>query len=966
KTTKVKILVGYHKPAVLLKDDILTPIHLGRVLATQASKDGEMSKEDFEWMCENMIGDDTGDNISHLNRYFCELTGIYWAWKNYDKLGNPDYIGFMHYRRHFIFDENIELPTIQGLENYFYYFDNINQAYLNIINILNIENIKAFDMFIPEPYHLTKNKLKTITIENDFSCYCENVDILYYLENLLQCNLDFQEYKEISELFYTNTFYYFCNMFVMKKEIFFEYCEFLFKLIFLLFKTFKDRFTESKDPTQVRTLSFIAEHITTFFILKQYKDMKNIKQLKIGFIENTINQKLKLDIVSISLKQEILKHSIISFDLFDTLLIRTFAKPEDVFEYLEQYYHAPNFKKERIGAEKKLRNNLGYHPSYDDIYNCIDKKFYFLKELERKLEQKTIYINPLIKEILNYAKFLNKKIIFVTDMYFDDEFFIEILQKNDINHYDKIYISGQLKKSKEVGDLFDFINKELQANQGDILHIGDNYVVDFENSKKYGWSAFYLDKPLNHFFADNLMAQNFLYRNPNLTSSIIVGVLLRHWVNNTARNEDYWSTIGYNYGGPINYALSKFVYDEAIQEKLEEFIFIARDGYVINQIFNLLQTHNSTNIKTHYIRAPRVIRLLTKLDTDPNFSWDKAGSIIRLFQKDIENFQNINLSKLSYLQKVNLIKSNYNKLSTLSELKLSYYLHYFKNFNIKRDKIGFFDISANSFTSMKILKDCLPNSTQLIGYYWNVLTDAYKNIYSYKAFNSLNHFLDHYMISELLVTSSELPVKNISSLGFEFIDNKLEKQRSNVSTKIIPSEIQFSKDLLNIFGEFNVVLDNLTLIDYINMFTNNLTYNDRYFLENLYQACNEDHTQYIKFNFTKNNVANDHLANPINIGAVFKIKSHLSYKVGSVLVKSKRFTDFIKLPIILISIIIAHKSQKNNHNFLPIEEYADYEEALKVKQHLSYLLGNALIKNPFKFIFIFPKIIQDFKSKNKE
>ncbi|EOH9119425.1 DUF4422 domain-containing protein, partial [Campylobacter jejuni] len=106
KTPKVKILVGYHKPAVLLKDDILTPIHLGRALATQASKDGEMSKEDFEWMCENMIGDDTGDNISHLNRYFCELTGIYWAWKNYDKLGNPDYIGFMHYRRHFIFDEN--------------------------------------------------------------------------------------------------------------------------------------------------------------------------------------------------------------------------------------------------------------------------------------------------------------------------------------------------------------------------------------------------------------------------------------------------------------------------------------------------------------------------------------------------------------------------------------------------------------------------------------------------------------------------------------------------------------------------------------------------------------------------------------------------------------------------------------------------------------------------------------------
>ena len=100
----IKILVGYHKPAKLYKSDIYVPIHLGRALATEASKDGKMSQEDYQWMLDNMIGDDTGDNISELNRYFCELTAIYWAWKNYDKLGNPDYIGLCHYRR--LFAEN--------------------------------------------------------------------------------------------------------------------------------------------------------------------------------------------------------------------------------------------------------------------------------------------------------------------------------------------------------------------------------------------------------------------------------------------------------------------------------------------------------------------------------------------------------------------------------------------------------------------------------------------------------------------------------------------------------------------------------------------------------------------------------------------------------------------------------------------------------------------------------------------
>ncbi|EOJ2249152.1 DUF4422 domain-containing protein, partial [Campylobacter jejuni] len=193
----IKILVGYHKPATLIKDDIFTPIHLGKKLSVQSAKDGKISYEDFEWMCENMIGDDTGDNISHLNRYLNELTGIYWAWKNYDKLGNPDYIGYEHYRRHFIFKENIVLPPIGGLENYFHYFDNVSQSYLEIIDLNNFNNIELFDMVVPKPYLLEKNKFKTTTIENDFSMYCESIDILYDLEKIMQKN---DIYREISEL----------------------------------------------------------------------------------------------------------------------------------------------------------------------------------------------------------------------------------------------------------------------------------------------------------------------------------------------------------------------------------------------------------------------------------------------------------------------------------------------------------------------------------------------------------------------------------------------------------------------------------------------------------------------------------------------------------------------------------------------------------------------------------------------
>ncbi len=99
----VKILVAYHKKAPLIKNDFIEPIHAGRSVALENSKDGKISAEEYQWMLENMMGDDTGDNISNLNRYFNEMTAIYWAWKNYDKIGNPDFFGFMHYRSIFLF-----------------------------------------------------------------------------------------------------------------------------------------------------------------------------------------------------------------------------------------------------------------------------------------------------------------------------------------------------------------------------------------------------------------------------------------------------------------------------------------------------------------------------------------------------------------------------------------------------------------------------------------------------------------------------------------------------------------------------------------------------------------------------------------------------------------------------------------------------------------------------------------------
>ena len=95
---KVKILVCCHKETPLINDDVFTPILLGSYYAD------EKLKKSFK----DMIWDSTGENIGELHPYFAELTAIYWAWKNYDKLGDPAYIGLFHYRRYLNFQRPVE------------------------------------------------------------------------------------------------------------------------------------------------------------------------------------------------------------------------------------------------------------------------------------------------------------------------------------------------------------------------------------------------------------------------------------------------------------------------------------------------------------------------------------------------------------------------------------------------------------------------------------------------------------------------------------------------------------------------------------------------------------------------------------------------------------------------------------------------------------------------------------------
>lgn len=222
----LKICVGYHKPSLLLEGNCFVPVWGGKACASAISKDGAgLSEQEQQWMNENCLGDDTGDNISAKNRNYCEATILYWMWKNYEKLGNPDYIGFLQYRRHWLLNKN--------------YLATHSPDFYNMV----------WNEFFSEDYQykigLTEHNLKSLLVDCD-GVFCANdthqtiyeykvhhhsQNIKYWNKTLEIIRQYWPQYAVAANTYNEGTWHAWSNCFIMKREDFLEYCPFLFDVL---------------------------------------------------------------------------------------------------------------------------------------------------------------------------------------------------------------------------------------------------------------------------------------------------------------------------------------------------------------------------------------------------------------------------------------------------------------------------------------------------------------------------------------------------------------------------------------------------------------------------------------------------------------------------------------------------------------------------------------------------------------
>ena len=190
------------------------------------------------------------------------------------------------------------------------------------------------------------------------------------------------------------------------------------------------------------------------------------------------------------------RYEVISFDIFDTLVLRNASSPQDIFDragerYMEEYgIEVKNFRLKRMDAEKKAKKEKNHGEiTFNEIYVNLEKALLEegysgidiekLKFFEVDEEMKACRPNGKWKEIYEDLIRKGKHIILTSDMYLDVETIGRILDKCGYYGYKEIYLSSEKNCTKRDGGLFRLLLENLKVGRGKMVHIGDNPRGDY-------------------------------------------------------------------------------------------------------------------------------------------------------------------------------------------------------------------------------------------------------------------------------------------------------------------------------------------------------------------------------------------------------------------------------------------------------------------------------------------------------
>lgn len=253
KDSRINILIACHKESELPKSEVFLPVQVGSAIA---AKDLGIQR------------DDDGDNISDKNGGYCELTAIYWAWKNLDS----DYYGLFHYRRFYSFsdkrfnvsDDGHMMVRAQALSSEVFDKYGLNDTD-KIKEIIGDNDIIVHESRpvseIPTPMGISGATVLEHYLYHDGTII--NTSDLELIRNIIR-----DKYPEVFpyyEKYLNGSKFLGYNMFVMRREYFDSMCDFLFGVLFESEKTISGQLAD-RSLNSNRIYGYLAEILTSAYI----------------------------------------------------------------------------------------------------------------------------------------------------------------------------------------------------------------------------------------------------------------------------------------------------------------------------------------------------------------------------------------------------------------------------------------------------------------------------------------------------------------------------------------------------------------------------------------------------------------------------------------------------------------------------------------------------------------------------
>ena len=402
------------------------------------------------------------------------------------------------------------------------------------------------------------------------------------------------------------------------------------------------------------------------------------------------------------LLEKIRRAEVVSFDLFDTLVMRKVYSYTDIFELVDLELKnrgivIPDFARRRLAAEKELSksNAPTLEQIYKEVLRGIGGSFLSaeeLAEIEWMIDFETLLRRDAVYEI--YQKTVNsgKTVIITTDSYYRMERIKKILSKFGIDRYERLFVSCENGTSKTL-NLFDLVASQYAKNS--LLHIGDDEAADIAEAQSRGIDTYRIFSGQDLFDVLGGLGTEELVK--SLSDRLKCGLFISRLFNDPFQFDTGErkvcitdaKNVGFLFCGAMVSDFTLWLKDRVKAEDIQQILFCARDGYLMGRLYRMIDN----KMKSVYFLSSRTAAIRAGMGSDDDIDYVDSmkyfgspnDALMKRFGIDMPDLDE-DSRRQSILQKAAVQKNNYKK--------------YIEKLHVTDEKTAMFDFVAKGTTQM--------------------------------------------------------------------------------------------------------------------------------------------------------------------------------------------------------------------------------------------------------------------------